>query len=687
MSDQPGGIVPPHSIDAEQAILGAMLTSPDIIPDITTQLSVGDFYTRAHRLIFQSITDLSAAGTPIDGITVGDHIDTNGLDEQTGGSAYLAELASSPASPSNWIAYARIVRDRAIRRRVIQVATEAANNALDTSIASDDVYAQTLASIADVGAGISDADIPILSFFDEPTSPPLNREWLPPAIADYVFDKSSVLGSDPAIMGLSCIVACSAAAHDGIKVCPSPGEPRWRESPRVWGMIVGDPSSKKSPSMKPALRPLEDINFDQATRFNQAFANYQHEMAEFNALDKAATRAKAKGNDAPDLGPRPQKPVNTRTIINDATIEKVADILSDNDRGILYFNDELSGWFASMDAYSKGGAAGRDRSYWLKFYEGGRHIIDRMSREPTMVKNASVSILGSIQPERIRTLATRMDDDGLLQRFMVAIIPTRVRNGSGKPETPGLAEQYEDLIQRIYRMQAPPDGSIVQMSPEALAVQSALIRETTTLVGTSMLPGMLRSHLSKWEGLFPRLCLVYHIIGCAKGEFYPTSRPITGATANRVAAFMRGFLLPSAMRFYTSLVQASSPSYALAGDLARGILANKLTRLGKTEASNCSHAWRNAPEHVQKHAIQILVSGGWLLSTGEADGKRSTPAVNPRAHIEFAAYQQRIRYERRIVAALSNASNAHVVDEFRDEDGNIVEPAPPPGYATRSLPA
>jgi hypothetical protein len=179
--------------------------------------------------------------------------------------------------------------------------------------------------------------------------------------------------------------------------------------------------------------------------------------------------------------------------------------------------------------------------------------------------------------------------------------------------------------------------------------------------------------LSKWEGLFPRLCLIYHIIGCAAAEIYPTSRPITGSTAQRVANFMRGFLLPSATRFYTSLVQSSSPAYALASDLARAILANKLTRLGKTEASNGCNGWRMAPEHVQRAAMQILASGGWLLES-DLDRKRTAPAVNPRVHTEFAAYQQRIRYERRVIAGLANASNAHLADEFRDEDGVLNVP-------------
>lgn len=121
--------VPPHSIEAEQAVLGMLMIAPDKIDTLADKLAESDFYRKDHRAIWRAMTELSARGQPCDAITLGDWFEANGLDDAIGGSSYLIDLANSTASAANVTAYAQIVREKSVRRMVIDSATELAEAA------------------------------------------------------------------------------------------------------------------------------------------------------------------------------------------------------------------------------------------------------------------------------------------------------------------------------------------------------------------------------------------------------------------------------------------------------------------------------------------------------------------------------------------------------------------------------
>ncbi|UCE32134.1 MAG: replicative DNA helicase [Burkholderiales bacterium] len=123
--------VPPHSIEAEQAVLGGLLIDQSAWDRIGDQVSADDFYRYDHRLIFEQISRLSEGGRPADVITVHEALRNSGNDEEAGGFAYLNVLAHETPSAANIRRYAEIVRNRAILRRLIAVSDEIATTALD----------------------------------------------------------------------------------------------------------------------------------------------------------------------------------------------------------------------------------------------------------------------------------------------------------------------------------------------------------------------------------------------------------------------------------------------------------------------------------------------------------------------------------------------------------------------------
>ncbi|QFU74655.1 replicative DNA helicase [Halioglobus maricola] len=118
----------PHSLEAEQSVIGGLLLSADGWDLVAEEVAASDFYKPAHRDIFREIAVLADAAEPIDVITVADKLEARGQLEGAGGLPYLAELAQNTPSASNIRAYAQVVRERASLRKLIEAAQEIADS-------------------------------------------------------------------------------------------------------------------------------------------------------------------------------------------------------------------------------------------------------------------------------------------------------------------------------------------------------------------------------------------------------------------------------------------------------------------------------------------------------------------------------------------------------------------------------
>lgn len=121
--------VPPHSIDAEQSVLGGLMLSNEVFDDVMVIVNDGDFYTQQHKAIFTTIFELSRNNKPFDLVTVVEHLDSTGQLELAGDKEYLAELVKNTPGSANILYYARIVRDKSILRGLIQASNEVAETA------------------------------------------------------------------------------------------------------------------------------------------------------------------------------------------------------------------------------------------------------------------------------------------------------------------------------------------------------------------------------------------------------------------------------------------------------------------------------------------------------------------------------------------------------------------------------
>lgn len=116
--------MPPQNMDAEQAVLGGVFLSNNVLHSIIDILVEEDFYSPAHQIIFRSFLDLYRRNIPVDLLTIHEELEKKGQLESAGGPVYLASLTEAVASSSNALFYAQIVKEKAIRRHLIRAATE-----------------------------------------------------------------------------------------------------------------------------------------------------------------------------------------------------------------------------------------------------------------------------------------------------------------------------------------------------------------------------------------------------------------------------------------------------------------------------------------------------------------------------------------------------------------------------------
>ena len=124
---------PPHSVEAEQAVIGGLLLDTAAWDQVGDSVAADDFYRHDHKLIFEAIADLVAESKALDVVTVSEQLDRKGRRADAGGLAYLSTLVRDTPTAANARAYAHIVRERALLRSLIS-----AGNAIATSVYSDE---------------------------------------------------------------------------------------------------------------------------------------------------------------------------------------------------------------------------------------------------------------------------------------------------------------------------------------------------------------------------------------------------------------------------------------------------------------------------------------------------------------------------------------------------------------------
>lgn len=142
--------VPPQNIEAEQAVLGAMLLEREAIAKVMEKLRSEDFYREAHKVIFNAMLELYNRNEAVDLVTVTEVLKKNGKLEDVGGIAYVTSLANSVPTAANVVYHAGIVEEKSILRQLVRSATEIAELGYEGSEDVSDIIDSAEKKILDI---------------------------------------------------------------------------------------------------------------------------------------------------------------------------------------------------------------------------------------------------------------------------------------------------------------------------------------------------------------------------------------------------------------------------------------------------------------------------------------------------------------------------------------------------------
>jgi hypothetical protein len=452
------------------------------------------------------------------------------------------------------------------------------------------------------GACASENRVPLLDPWDAYIVPPFPFDVLPRDVESYVETHSIVVGCDPSALAIVCLANFSAALDHrfALKIMRNGS---WWSSPRLWVLLVGDPSRKKTPIMKVAFSELEACQSALRDRYEQELAAYKE------SKDEAASE--------------PAKP--PRFITMDVTIEKLGDILSRQGRaGILIWRDEVAGWVGSMEKYSGRASKGTaDRAFWLQAYDGGSYIIARVTRGEIHVENLSATIAGAIQPARLAELHG-LTSDGLLQRFLPVMMgPSHFPQDQPTEEWFG---RYASLTRDLLNAQ-PQKLLLDDAAIEAMEDIRRRLYEVEQVSGG--LADGFQAFVGKLTGVTGSLALILHLISNPRSAERRVNRNVVEGAGKIII----DFVLPHAFEFYRTAETVTD------GDriqrLASYILTSKRTRIVASDLTTNVRLFRGMTLFDVNKSVSPLVAGGWLTPRGPGPLANAW-VVNPAVFTQFA---------------------------------------------------
>jgi hypothetical protein len=608
--------LPPHNLDAEEAVLGAVLAAGRLLVEVAALIEEVDFYRPAHRTIWRAILRLADRGQPTDPVTVLGELDDSGELAEVGGGPFLHTLVQAVPTVANAGHYAHLVAETARRRRVIDLGIRLAHSEADPA-----VLAHLTGELAATTAGLDGHGwAPPSPFGGAGDAPAFPTEVLPSWLGDYVAAVATATQTPPDLAGMLALAVLATVAAGAVEVQPRPG---WQEPLCLFIAVGMDAGARKSGVFTALTRPLADFERDQATAALPA-------ITETATLRRIAEQAAAHAEAAAGKAPADQQeerqaeaiaraaeaaslvvPPIPRWLVDDATPEALAGLLAVYGR-IALLSPEGDVFDQMAGRYSQ--HAGPNLGVYLKGHAGDLLKVDRRGRPPEYVQRPCLTIGLAVQPEVLRGLAGRpgFTGRGLLARFLYSLPASLVgrRQAGAPPVPPEVADRYALELHALAASLTTPasdDPTVLVLDPEAgellLGFEGDL--EPRLAAGSGDL-----AHLAGWAaklaGATCRLAALLHLAGHLRNGW---NRPISAST------------LASAIRLAGYLVEHARAVFDLMGadprvDDARWLLdwigRTNRTQFSRRDAHVAAPRGRFPKATDLEPALRLLEEHGYL---------------------------------------------------------------------------
>jgi replicative DNA helicase len=607
---------PPHNLEAEQAVLGAILTSGRLLVEVASLVEEADFYRPAHRTIWRAILRLADRGDPTDPVTVLGELDHTDELAEVGGGPFLHTLVQAVPTVANAAYYARLVAEAARRRRVIDLGIRLAHSDADPAVLASLAGELADPTTAVVGEGGWQPPIPLGAAAGVPAFP---VEVLPGWLGDCVAAVATATQTPPDLAGVLSLAALATVAAGAVEVQPRPG---WQEPLCLFVAVGMDAGARKSSVFTAMTRPLADFERQQATTALPAIT----ETATLRRIaEQAAAHAEAAASKAPleraeeaqaEAVARAAEAANLvvpplpRWLADDATPEALAGLLATYGR-IALLSPEGDVFDQMAGRYNQ--STGPNLGVYLKGHAGDLLKVDRRGRPPEYVERPCLTIGLAVQPEILRGLADRpgFRGRGLLARFLYSLPASLVgrRQAGAPPVPPAVADRYAVELQALAAsLTIPPgqDPTVLTLDPAAGELLLAFERELEPRLAAGS--GDL-ANLAGWAAkLAGATCRLAGLLHLASHLRHGWAQPIAAET------------FAGAVRLAGYLVEHARAAFDLMGadprlDDARRLLdwssRTKQVQFSRRDAHQAARGrFRKATD--LEPALRLLEEHGWL---------------------------------------------------------------------------
>jgi len=543
---------PPHNLEAEEAVLGAVLTAGRLLVEVAAVLEEADFYRPAHRTIWRAMLRLADRGQPTDPVTVLGELDHSGELVDVGGGPFLHTLVEAVPTVANAAHYAGLVAEMARRRRVIDLGIRLAHSDADPA-----QLAQLAGEFADTTAGRDGRGWePPVPFGVAGQVPPFPVEVLPAWLGDYVAAVATATQTPPDLAGMLALAVLATVAAGAVEVEPRPG---WREPLCLFIALGMDAGARKSSVFTALTHPVADFERQQAA---VALPGITETTTLRRIADQAAAQAEAAASKAPvDQAEAKQAeaiaraaeaarlvvPPIPRWLVDDATPEALAGLLATYGR-IALLSPEGDVFDQMAGRYNQ--QVGPNLGVYLKGHAGDLLKVDRRGRPPEYVQRPCLTIGLTVQPEVLQGLAGRpgFRGRGLLARFLYSLPASLVgRRQAGAPPVPEpVADRYALELQALAASLTTLAGSnsdhwptLLSLDPEAGDLLLAFERDLEPRLAADS--GDL-AHLAGWAaklaGATCRLAGLLHLADHLRDGWAQPIKPDTFARAIQLADYL-----------------------------------------------------------------------------------------------------------------------------------------------------
>lgn len=358
-----------------------------------------------------------------------------------------------------------------------------------------------------------------------PEIPPFPSDLLPDIMSKVVTSEASRMdNAPPEYVAISLLVCTGSVIGNSVGIKPKLNDTGWQVSPILWGMVIGSPPMKKTPSMEVAMKFLSKCQSEYLDPLNAEkaeFASIQNSAFEIKkeALHRDAEQALDNGDnelaqelakEISELESLSDSPRNL--IINDATIEAILKRLKCNPNGILFFRDELSGWFSELQKKGRE----HERALYLAAFNASKtpYIVERIGRDNMTIPSLTLSILGGIQPKKLAPLLAEkhagLGDDGLFERFQLCVYP-EMSQCAYRDESPN-EEAIDELYSVFHKLVtlAESEQEICEFEEEAQLIWNDWsIQHSNSLKSVSE---EWQAMKGKHPALLAKLALIFHLV-------------------------------------------------------------------------------------------------------------------------------------------------------------------------------